>query len=133
MSGGLDILVIDDDPVYGELTLERLEPTGYSAAFYLGPFGTVNMLRQIKPKLAILDVNMPGLDGTSILELIRKSPVPSSMRVMLHSSLDQRELEPLVVLHGADAALHKSASRAEFLALVEKLMRHSSPLSNPPP
>lgn len=133
MNSGLDILVIDDDPVYGELTLERLEPTGYSAAFYLGPFGTVNMLRQIKPRLAILDVNMPGLDGTGILELIRKSPVPSAMRVMLHSSLDQSELEPLVALHGADAALHKSATRAEFIAVVERLMRSSRVSSRPPP
>lgn len=133
MSNGLDILVIDDDPVYGELTLERLEPTGYSAAFYLGPFGTVNMLRQIRPRLAILDVNMPGLDGTGILDLLRKSPITSAMRVLLHSSLDQSELEPLIRLHGADAALHKSATRGEFIALVETLMRSNRRPSTMPP
>ena len=118
-----DILVIDDDAVYGELTLERLESTRYSAVFHLGPFGSVNVIRQIQPKLVILDINMPGLDGTRIIELIRKTRGLELTRVLFHSSLDQRQLEPLVREHGADAGLHKSASRNAFVDCVEALMR----------
>jgi DNA-binding response OmpR family regulator len=118
-----DILVIDDDAVYGELTLERLEATAYTAVFQLGPFGTVNAIRQLQPKLVILDINMPGLDGTRISELVRKTRGMEHTRVLFHSSLDQSQLEPLVREHGADGGLAKSASRNEFLSEVERLMR----------
>lgn len=127
-----DILVIDDDPVYGEMTLERLEATRHSAEFFLGPFGSVNAIRQVMPRLLILDINMPGLNGASIIDLVWKSRAHTSMRVMFHSSLDQEELDALALKHGADAALHKSATGQQFIAQVMRLLstghRHSLPV-----
>jgi CheY-like chemotaxis protein len=118
----IDILIIDDDEVFGDLTLERFENTPWRVEFHQGPFGTMNAIRARQPKVVIMDVNMPGLDGTRISELIQKTPGLSHMRVLLHSSLDARELAALAQLHGVDAALPKSASREEFLAKVESLL-----------
>jgi CheY-like chemotaxis protein len=126
-----DILVIDDDAVYGELTLQRLEATSHFAVFHLGPFGTVNIIRQLRPKLVILDINMPGLDGTRICDLIRKTRGLEHTQVLFHSSLDRSQLEPLVQAHGADGGLPKSASRNDFLSEVERLM-HRGPNISPP-
>lgn len=121
-----DILVIDDDAAYGDLTVQRLESKGYTAVFYLGPFGAVNAIRQIAPTLVILDVNMPGLTGDGIAELLRKTRGLGDMRVMLHSSMSQGELDLLVAQGHAHAALHKTPRAEEFLALVDKLMRTRS-------
>ncbi|HVZ35576.1 MAG TPA: response regulator [Polyangiaceae bacterium] len=126
-----DILVIDDDYAYGELTVQRLESRGYSAEFYLGPFGALNAIRQIAPVLLILDVNMPGLTGAGIAELLRKTRGLAEMRVMLHSSMSQDELDELVADGVAHAALHKTPLAEEFLALVDKLMR-TRPLTRRP-
>jgi DNA-binding response OmpR family regulator len=126
-----DILVIDDDPIYGQLVLQRLELTCFSSSLHLGPFGTMSAIRQLQPQLVILDVTMPGLDGTRISEMIRKTRSLSDIRVMFHSSLSQRELDPLVLAHGADAGLHKSATRGEFTALVHELMRTAKRRTQP--
>lgn len=117
-----DILIIDDDEAFGELALERFGSTQWSVEFHHGPFGTVNAIRSLRPRLIIMDVNMPGLDGTRISDLIRKTAGFDGIRVLLYSSLDQRELDLLANVHGADAALHKSASRGEFMAKVDELL-----------
>jgi CheY-like chemotaxis protein len=118
----IDVLIIDDDEVYGELTLERFETTRWQAQFHKGPFGTMNVIRALSPRLVIMDVNMPGLDGTRITDLLRKTPGLGNVRILLHSSLDQRELSALAQLHQVDAVLPKSSSRETFLAQVEQLL-----------
>lgn len=121
-----DILIIDDDPVYGELSLERLEATSFTAQFFLGPFGSVNMIRQVMPRLLILDINMPGLDGTAIIDLVWRSRTHTGMRVMFNSSLDYAELAALAEKHGADCALSKSTKGDEFIEVVKRLLSSSS-------
>ena len=118
-----DILVIDDDPVFGQLIMTRLELAGLSCALHLGPFGTMAAIRQVQPRVVILDVTMPGLDGTRISEMISKQRNLSEMKVLLYSSLSPSELEPLVTAHRAHASLNKSASQKQFIACVEDLMR----------
>lgn len=122
-----DILIVDDDPVFGELTLERFESSPWKAAFHAGPFGTINALRAMHPRLILLDVNMPGLAGTRMGDLIRRTPGLRSMRILLFSSMDQRELEALVDEFGADGALHKSATRDELFAAVAPLVGDPEP------
>jgi CheY-like chemotaxis protein len=119
----IDILIIDDDAVFGELTLERFEGTPWSVEFHKGPFGTVNAIRAARPRLIVLDVNMPGLNGTGISEILRKTTGLAYTRVLLYSSLDRGEVEELARQCGADAALNKSATREALLAAASRLLR----------
>lgn len=117
-----DILIVDDDSTFGQLTLERIETMGYSAVFHQGPFGTVNAIRAARPRLVILDVNMPGLDGPQIHQLLQSRDDLGHTRFLLMSSMDQRELDMLAKEHSIDAALHKSTSRAELRATIARLI-----------
>jgi CheY-like chemotaxis protein len=118
----IDILVVDDDATFGELTLERLEGMGWEAQFHLGPFGTVNAIRAVQPRLLIMDVNMPGLDGPAIHEIIKKRGDLKQMKVLLVSSLDQRELERVAQNHGIEHALNKSSSGPELRKHIKELL-----------
>jgi CheY-like chemotaxis protein len=118
----IDILIIDDDENFGQLTLERLETLGWSIAFHKGPFGSVNAIRAARPQLIIMDVNMPGLDGPSIYDLLAKQGIVHNTKVLLMSSLEARELEAIAAEHEIDASLPKSASRAELAAKIAELI-----------
>jgi CheY-like chemotaxis protein len=118
----IDILIVDDDDVFGALSLERFENTRWKVEFHHGPFGTVNAIRAAHPRLVIIDVNMPGLSGTSVSELVRKTPRLSNVKILLYSSMDQSALDQLVEQHGANAALHKSATKAQLIAKVAELI-----------
>jgi len=116
-----DVLIIDDDEVYGELSQERLEGHGWEVRFHHGPFGTVNAIRSLQPRVIVLDVN-------GISDILHKTPGLEEIRVLLHSSMDPRELERLGKLHGAHGSLSKSAPASELVQKVKALMAMRIPL-----
>jgi DNA-binding response OmpR family regulator len=118
----VDILIIDDDELYGLSLLDRLKNERWTAAFHHGPFGTVNAIRAAHPKLLILDLNMPGLEGTRIHELMRKRGDMNRTKVLLLSSTETAELTRIANENGFDGALHKSANRAELVEAIEALL-----------
>ena len=119
----VDVLLIDDDELFGLALVDRLKHEPWHVAFHKGPFGTVNAIRAAQPKLLILDLNMPGLEGTRIHELLRKRNDLSHMKVLLLSSTEEAELKRIANDNGFDGALHKSASRAELVAAIQALIK----------
>jgi DNA-binding response OmpR family regulator len=117
-----DILVIDDDELFGLSLVDRLKNERWSIAFHHGPFGTVNAIRAAHPKLLILDLNMPGLEGTRIHDLLRKQKGLSEMKVLLLSSTDSDELNRIANENGFDGALNKGATRAELVSAIHGLI-----------
>jgi DNA-binding response OmpR family regulator len=118
----VDVLVIDDDELWGMALLDRLRGSPWRAAFHHGPFGTVNAIRAAQPRVLILDLNMPGLEGTRILELMRKRKELMQTKVLLLSSTEPQELDRIAIESGFDAALHKSASKADLMSTITALM-----------
>jgi len=117
-----DVLIVDDDEEYGELVRERLASSSITAEFQHGPFGTLNRIRRDRPKVLILDVNMPAISGQAVTQLLRSTP-GLDIRIMLLSSMDGAALERVCADVGADLALSKSASRHELVAAVQQLLQ----------
>ena len=118
----VDVLIIDDDELYGLSLVDRLKGERWKVAFHHGPFGTVNAIRAAHPKLLILDLNMPGLEGTRIYEMIRKRSDMNRTKVLLLSSTENAELNRIANENGFDGAVHKSAGRAELVAAIAALI-----------
>ena len=121
-SAPIDILVIDDDEPFADLTKDRLELAGYTVEVQLGPFGSINSIRRLRPRLVLLDMNMPAITGDQVLELIRDKVPRGTTKVVFFSSMDEGDLEHLAIAHGADGFLSKSASRTEILAAVQRAL-----------
>lgn len=70
------ILIVEDDPVIRDLLLDLLDIEGYPA---IAASDGVDALRQIEranPSLILLDLNLPHLDGESVLKELAKAPGP---------------------------------------------------------
>jgi len=119
------IMIIDDDPLFAELTFQRLERVGHTVAVHPGTSDALAAVRGGAFDVIVVDVHMPELAGTRLAELIREGG-QGSPRVLLTSSMDSDELSELAAQHGADAWLSKSASSAELLEVVGKLSGHGS-------
>lgn len=65
------ILVIDDDPSIVNLLKEDLEMEGYVVLQGYDGQMALQMARQNKPRLIIMDVNMPLINGLKALEFLR--------------------------------------------------------------
>jgi DNA-binding response OmpR family regulator len=112
------ILIIDDDPVYSDMMQQRLTRAGHEVSVLVGPFGGTLAARKEGLDLVILDVFMPGLDGPSLLDLMRKDTVRRP-KVIFCSSMDAKPLEELAKQHQADGSIPKAGGRRDLLEYVE--------------
>jgi DNA-binding NarL/FixJ family response regulator len=115
------VLIIDDDAVFGELLCNQLATAGIQAVFHHGWHKSTIAVEREKPAVVLIDVNMPGLPGPMLLETFRKA-LSKMPKVILMSSMDMRELRPIASAYRADAALNKSSSREHVIYLVQSML-----------
>lgn len=66
-----DVLIIDDDPDASELVARALSRGGHTAHCVPGGREALRALVAGTPDVIVLDVLMPGMDGITLLEVIR--------------------------------------------------------------
>lgn len=82
-------------------------------------FSALEMVRQHKPDVVLLDVMMPGgLDGLQVLEVIRNDPQLKHTRVILVSAKGQVSDCNLGMQMGANAYFVKPFSPLQLLAAI---------------
>ena len=65
------IFIVDDDQAIGEMLSLVLENEGFQTVTCLDGLRAVEMFPIVKPDLILLDVMLPGLDGTEVARRIR--------------------------------------------------------------
>lgn len=116
------VLVADDDRV----TLALLETTfvrdGLICRAVSNGEEALAFTKQFGPEVVILDVNMPGLDGFSVLEAIKRDTVTASARVlMLTGSAVEEDVRRARAL-GADGYIVKPVKPGEIVRRVKTLV-----------
>ena len=111
-------VVIAEDEAIVRLDLkETLEEEGYEVVGETGRGDeAVDLVDQLKPDLAILDIKMPGKDG---LEAAREIAGPRKAAVLILTAFSQRDLIEQARDAGALAYLVKPFQRSELIPAVE--------------
>mgnify|MGYP001583424906 FL=1 len=86
---GKKILVIEDDRFLSSLMKARLEKEGFTAIQAFDGEEALNLLKQDKPDLIVMDLIMPKVSGFELLESISLDPQISKIPVMILSNLGQ--------------------------------------------
>lgn len=121
------VMVVDDDPDIRRLVetiLEResfiVDTAGSSAEFF-------KALPSSKPRLVILDLQLPDEDGFAILKKMKTNPVTSGIPVIMLTvqSVDSYKIAGLEI--GADDYIVKPFNHGELLARVRAVLRRMRP------
>ena len=81
----------------------------------------IEMARKHQPRLAILDIIMPGKNGFQVTRQLKTDAETSSMKVLLLSSKDQDSDKFWGMKQGADEYLTKPFDEDALLAAVARL------------
>ncbi len=116
------ILVADDSPTVRLLIRFSLDPAGYQVVEAHDGEIAWRMLRQSPTDLAILDVRMAGLDGITLVRLIRADPVLARLPVLLLSGHTTNQMAQVGLAAGANRYLTKPFLPSELLAVVRQTL-----------
>jgi two-component system nitrate/nitrite response regulator NarL len=81
----------------------------------------LEMIRDLRPDVAVIDIRMPELDGSDVLAAIREEGLPTNV-VFLSAFLDPKTVYEAVAA-GAKAYLSKEAEPAEIVKAIEAAAR----------
>lgn len=121
------ILIIEDERSLAEVLTEILQQSGYLAdAVFNGSEG-IDYIRTGAYDLILLDIMLPGTDGLTVLETIRKEKIFTPVILLSAKS----ELSDIItgLDAGSDDYLPKPFSAAELLARIRAITRRGQQYS----
>ncbi len=123
--GGADttILVAEDDPSCRSALRSYFERSGYRVIESADGPSTLRAVFQHSASLVILDLGLPGFDGTEVLAKIRRH---SAVPIIVCSGRDSEEERIRTLNLGADDYVVKPFSFAELEARVRAVLRRGS-------
>jgi len=123
------ILVVDDEQEIAELVRDYLQKEGYEVILAYDGEEAIQIYRESKLSLAILDIMLPGVEGTEICRIIRsESPIPVIMLSAKSGDIDKI----LSLGLGADDYITKPFSPTELVARVKAQLRRYTMFSGSP-
>lgn len=122
VSGSQPILVADDSATILAMVSSRLERAGFDVVTATRGDEALALVKQLRPRAALLDVEMPGLDGMEVARSIRSDPELAKTLIVLLTARDRPEDVEAGIAAGADAYLTKPFSPQELEATIDKLL-----------
>ena len=116
------ILVVDDEDYVRKLLQRILEESGYSVITVANGYEALERFSQHKVELVLLDIKMPGLDGFSVLEQIRKT---SNVPVIMLTAVKETTTVSDTLSLGADDYVIKPFKQRELLLRIKAKLRRA--------
>jgi DNA-binding response OmpR family regulator len=116
------ILVAEDSMTILAMVSSRLTRAGYDVVTVTRGDEALRFVQENHPRLALLDVEMPGLDGIEVTRQIRADPaLAGTLIVLLTARTEENEIAAGLAA-GADAYLTKPFSPQDLQTQVNKLI-----------
>ncbi len=112
------ILVVDDDPLTGELICEILRSAGMDASFLTSSSEAAERLKQEKYHAVFLDMRMPAPDGAELARQVRASRVNASTVIVMITGEQERTVMRRAFEAGVQFFLFKPVERNKLLKLI---------------
>lgn len=84
------ILIVDDEPILRQLFQKVIEHDGHAVLTAANGREALQVMREQVPDLIMLDMQMPAMDGTTFLRLIRRHQDWVNIPVVIMSAMANR-------------------------------------------
>jgi len=121
-----DVLVVDDNSLNRAAILRLLRKAGISAIATDSAIGATRIAVRSQVSVVIADLNMPAMQGSSLLQVFRRNPRLRHVGMVLLSGVSAQELVSAASEVGADAAIAKIEMVTTLVPAVTKLLRRAA-------
>ena len=120
------ILIVDDEEHIRELLKYNLEKNSYKCITAKDGIEALKISKDQRPRLVLLDLMLPKMDGYEVCKAIRKDNEISSTPIIILSAKDEEFDKVLGLELGADDYITKPFSVREVLARVKAILRRTN-------
>ncbi len=117
------ILIIEDESVIRTTLSALLDKPKYRIEIAEDGLQGLEMAKQIKPDIILLDLMMPGMNGYDVCKHIRMTPEIAEIPIIMLTALDDRESKLNGLVAGADDFLTKPFDKLELEIRLHTLTR----------
>ena len=123
------IYCVEDDLSIRELMLYTLRASGFEAMGFGNGQELFEALNRQLPRLILLDIMLPGMDGMEILRKLRQNPATAAVPVIMASARGTEYDKVLGLDLGADDYLAKPFGMMEMVSRIRAVLRRSTPVN----
>ena len=116
------ILIIDDDADMRRLISVFLTKVGFDVFEAVDGKEGVGKAVMDPPDLIILDINMPVMDGTKVMKVLRQSPVTAGVPVLALSGISQSDMRDEMHQLGCHSYVTKPVDMERLAKKVQEIL-----------
>jgi two-component system phosphate regulon response regulator PhoB len=125
------ILIVDDEQDVVDLVAFNLQRAGYKTVSAHDGATALQRAREQQPALVVLDLMLPGMDGTEICKRLKAEPKTASIPIIMLTAKAE-EVDRVVGLElGADDYVTKPFSPRELVLRVKSILRRAKGEAKP--
>ncbi|MCA9921530.1 MAG: response regulator [Anaerolineales bacterium] len=118
------VLIVDDEPMARTLLRLMLVRAGYHVSEAEDGFDALEKVRINRPDVILLDVMMPGMDGFTVCETLRKDNETAKLPIIMLSAKTDLDSINKGLLVGATKYLMKPISPEDLTRHVRETLDH---------
>jgi len=123
MTGEL-ILIVEDNDKNRKLVRDVLTFKGYGVIETETGEEGVQLTRERSPRLVLMDIRLPGIDGVEALRRLRAEETTREIPVMAMTASVMSEDRQKIMAAGFDAYQNKPMNVPDFIAAVAQMLEH---------
>ncbi len=119
----IPILIVEDDPMIGELLMLRLESAAFRTTWVKDGAAALKRVGEVKPKLVVLDLGLPVVDGFQVLTILRRNTLYHDLPIIVLTARHSAEDVKKAVTLGASDYLGKPFDAEVLQRRIERLLK----------
>jgi two-component system cell cycle response regulator DivK len=114
---------VDDNPANVKLLRVFLDDEGYAVREASDAPAVLAALRDFEPRLILMDVNLPGMDGLELTRLLRADPLTRDVVILGLTAYAMEGDRERVLAAGCDGYFAKPLDLLELRAALTRYLR----------
>jgi DNA-binding response OmpR family regulator len=116
------ILLVDDDPDMLMLTSTRLKKFGYDVILAVNGKGAIEIMRDKKPDLVLLDMVLPAMSGARVCKEAKNDETLKQIPIILFTAYSDIMTAEKAKTFGADSYITKPLDMGELKRKIEEII-----------
>ncbi len=126
MSEQRHILIVDDDRNIADLLVYNLQKGGYRTSVARSGRAALDLAASGSPDLILLDLMLPELSGTEVVNRLRTNPVTSEIPIVMLTAKAEESDQVVGLTVGADDYVTKPFAVKVLMARIEAVLRRAA-------